>query len=283
MNPFELAEPQSLGEAVALLDPDDARVRPIAGGTALMLMMKTGFFEPTRLVSLRRVEPRYAQIDEVDGALRIGALAPLSVIERSPVVRAAAPVITATLKTLSNVRVRNVATLGGHLAHADPRMDLPPVLMALGAEVSVVWHTGTRTIPIAELFAGYYQTALAGDELIAEVRVPRSKVRAAYMKCTTRSADDWPALGVAAALEVENGRIHAARLVLGAVTATPTRLAKAEAALIGGTADDTTLEHVGEAAAVEAQVSGDALGSAPYKRQLVRVYVRRAIRRALAS
>ena len=99
MNPFELAEPQSLGEAVALLDPNDARMRPIAGGTALMLMMKTGFFEPTRLVSLRRVEPRYAQIGETDGTLRIGALTPLSVIERSPLVAARAPVITAALKT----------------------------------------------------------------------------------------------------------------------------------------------------------------------------------------
>ena len=150
MIPFELAEPASLAEAINLLDPDDASVRPIAGGTALMLMMKAGVFRPAKLVSLRAIRELCAIETQVDGALEIGAMTPLSVLERSAAVRAHAPVITQTLRTLSNVRVCNVATLGGHLAHADPHMDLPPVLIALGAHIAVAGPGGERTLPIGE-------------------------------------------------------------------------------------------------------------------------------------
>src|ERR1700741_2644211 len=113
MTPFELIEPTSLREAIALLDPDDPTVRPIAGGTALMLMMKAGVFRPARLVSLRALHELSALATQGDGSLKIGAMTPLAVLERSAQVRAHAPVITRTLRTLSNVRVRNVATVGG--------------------------------------------------------------------------------------------------------------------------------------------------------------------------
>src|SRR5437667_1579561 len=144
MTPFELVEPASLDEAIALLDPDDSTVRPIAGGTALMLMMKAGVFRPTRLVSLRKLG--YSSVAAgKDGALTIGAMTPLAAVERSPEVARAAPVITRTMRRLSNIRVRNVATIGGNLAHGDPHMDLPPVLIALRAEVAVVGREGART------------------------------------------------------------------------------------------------------------------------------------------
>ena len=116
MIPFELAEPTSLAEAVKLLDPDDGAVRPIAGGTALMLMMKAGVFRPEKLVSLRKIEQRYSGITGDASGLRIGAMTTLNALERSPEVRKLAPVITRTMLTLSNVRVRNVATVGGALA-----------------------------------------------------------------------------------------------------------------------------------------------------------------------
>ena len=144
MTPFELAEPKTLKEAVGLLDADDPTVRPIAGGTALMLMMKAGVFRPTKLVSLRAIK-ELTSIATVNGELKIGATTPLAVLERSDVVRKHAPVITRTLRTLSNIRVRNVATVGGALAHADPHMDLPPVLIALGARVVVQGKSGERT------------------------------------------------------------------------------------------------------------------------------------------
>ena len=146
MNAFELVEPSSLGEAMGLLDPDDPAVRPIAGGTALMLMMKSGFYRPRRLVSLRALGPALTIIDATrEGVLDIGAMVRLSQIERSAVVRQAAPVLADMLLTHSNVRVRNVATVGGNLAHGDPHMDLPPVLIALGASVRVVGPAASAT------------------------------------------------------------------------------------------------------------------------------------------
>src|SRR5467141_134089 len=173
MTPFDLVEPASLDEAIKLLDPDDPSVRPIAGGTALMLMMKAGVFRPAKLISLRAIKQLCAIETRPDGALEIGAMTPLSVLERDPAMRAHAPVITQTLRTLSNVRVRNVATVGGSLAHADPHMDLPPVLIALGARVAVASAAGARTIPVEDLFAGYFETVLRRDELIAELVVPQ--------------------------------------------------------------------------------------------------------------
>ena len=285
MTPFEIARPGSLSEAVALLDPDDPSVRPISGGTALMLMMKSGFFRPTRLVSLRSVEKSFSRIEiGPKGELRIGALAPLSSIEYSPTVRDAAPVIVQTLRTLSNVRVRNVAMLGGHLAHADPHMDLPPVLVTLGARVLVVGPSGDRTIPVEELFKGYYETVLRRDEIIAKLIVPpQGQRRSAYLKCTTRSADDWPALGVAVSLDTDGAVMRNAKVVISAATEKPVRLAAAESVLCNAGIDDALLLRAADAASDEAAVIADQHGSADYKKQLVRVYVERAVRAALGS
>jgi carbon-monoxide dehydrogenase medium subunit len=284
MMPFEMAQPTSLREAVGLLDPDDPAVRPVAGATALMLMMKSGVFRPTRLVSLRSVETSFARTEaRPDGELRIGALSTLSSLEHSEAVRQRAPVVVEALRTLANVRVRNVATVGGHLAHADPHMDLPPVLIALGASVLVFGPSGDRVIPVEELFAGYYETALERNELIAELIVPpQGRKGAAYFKCTTRSADDWPALGVAVSVDSDGAEIREARIVISAATQKPTRLAAAEAVLRGG-ASDAVLRRAAEAAADEAEVVSDNHGSAPYKKQLVRVYVERAVRKALGA
>ncbi|MGH6692002.1 MAG: FAD binding domain-containing protein [Gammaproteobacteria bacterium] len=285
MSPFELLEPRSLSEAAGLLSDGDASARPVAGGTAVMLMMKMGVLRPSRLVSLRAVEKRYSEIGAApDGGLRIGAMATLSALERSSLVKSQAPVIARTLRTLSNVRVRNVATAGGHLAHADPHTDLPPVLIALGATVTTVSARGGRTLPLEELYSGYLETTLERGELIAEVTVPdQGRRRAAYMKCTTRSADDWPALGVAVALDVDGVSVRDSRIVISAATNTPTRLAAAESALRGVKVDDAVLRRVGDAAASTAEVMADEHGSAAYKRELVRVYVARAVRQALAD
>jgi len=281
MTPFELLEPRSLCEAARLLD--GAETRPIAGGTAVMLMMKMGVLRPARLVSLRAVEQRYSGIATgPNGGLRIGALATLSALERSNAVTSHASVITRALKTLSNVRVRNVATVGGHLAHADPHMDLPPVLIALGASITIVNPAGERILPLEQLYAGYLETTLARNELIAEVTVPaQAGRRAAYLKCTTRSADDWPALGVAAVLDVDGAVVRSARIVISAATDTPTRLVKAEDILRGARVDDAVLQRAADAAAAEAGVIGDQHGTAAYKRELLRVYLARVVRAAL--
>jgi carbon-monoxide dehydrogenase medium subunit len=283
MTPFELVEPTSLSEAIGLLDPDDAAVRPIAGGTALMLMMKAGVFRPTRLISLRKLDRELSGIAAGrDGGLVIGAMTPLAVVERSAEVKRAAPVIPRAMRRLSNIRVRNVATVGGNLAHADPHMDLPPVLIALGASVVVSGPKGERSIAVEDLFAGYFETVLAKNELIAELRIPaQGKSRAAYLKVTTGSAEDWPALGVAVALETDGPAIKSARVVVSAATEKAVRLTAAENTLIGATIDHKALARTGDAAAAETECISDVRGSAAYKRELLRVYVGRAVRSAL--
>ena len=282
MTPFELAEPKTLADAVKLLDPDDATVRPIAGGTALMLMMKAGVFRPAKLISLRNIEAKYSGIAATGDGLRVGAMTTLTALEHSAEVKKLAPLIARTLLTLSNVRVRNVATVGGALAHGDPHMDLPPVMMALGARLTVLSPTGERSVALEDFFTGYYETVLGKNELIAEAHIPAQGARrAAYMKVTTGSADDWPALGVAVAIEADGKAIKSARVVVSAATSMAMRLKSAEAALAGKTADDKTLAQAGDAAAEEADFIADVRGSVPYKRELLRVYVRRAVRQAL--
>ena len=257
-------------------------MRPIAGGTALMLMMKAGVFNPEKLISLRKIESKYSDISAGADGLRIGAMTTLGTLERSDDVRKHAPVITRTLRTLSNVRVRNVATVGGALAHGDPHMDLPPVLMALGATLTVIGPKGERKLAVEDLFAGYYETVLEKDELIAEVHVPsQGSKKASYFKVTTGSADDWPALGVAAVIEANGDAIKSARLVASAATDKATRLKSAEAGVAGKTVDDKLLREAGEAALGDCEFIADVRGSVPYKRELMKVYVRRAIREAL--
>lgn len=282
MIPFELAEPTSLAAAVKLLNPDDPTVRPIAGGTALMLMMKAGVFNPEKLISLRKIESKYSSISVDSSGLKIGAMTALGMLERSAEVKKVAPLISRTLTTLSNVRVRNVATVGGALAHGDPHMDLPPVLMALGAVMTVMGPNGERKLAVEELFAGYYETVLEKNELIAEVHVPAQGTRkGAYYKVTTGSADDWPALGVAAVIEADGKAIKNARVVASAATDKATRLKATEALLNGKTVTDALLKEAGEAAVSESEFIADVRGSVPYKRELMKVYVRRAINAAL--
>jgi carbon-monoxide dehydrogenase medium subunit len=283
VTPFELMEPETLDEAVGLLDPDDAAVRPIAGGTALMLMMKAGVFRPTRLISLRKLPAKHSGITTAaNGDLVIGAMAPLSTVERSAEVARAAPVIPRAMRRLSNIRVRNVATIGGNLAHGDPHMDLPPVLIALRGEVVAVGSKGKRTIALEDLFTGYFETVLAKNELIADLRIPaQGSARAAYVKVTTGSVEDWPALGVAVAVEADKTTIKSARVVVSAATERAIRLKTAEKALAGVAMDDKSLARAGDAAAAEAECISDVRGSAAYKRELIRVYVPRALRQAL--
>ncbi len=285
MIPFEMVEPTSLQEAVSLLDPQEPTIRPVAGGTALMLMMKAGVFAPSRLVCLHRIEPRYSRIALDDsGELQIGAMATLSEVEHDANVAARLPVLKRALRRLSNPRVRNVARVGGALAHGDPHMDLPPVLTMLGARLTIVGPNGERVLPLERLYSGYYETVLEKDELITAVTVPSLNGRkSAYMKVTSRSADDWPALGVAVVFALQNGALRDPVIVVSAATEKVTRLTDTEKVLQGAAPEDAVLNRAGDAAVAEVSILADAHGSAAYKRELLRVYLRRAVRQALAD
>lgn len=277
---FELSEPHSLEEAFALLDHGDPAIRPMGGGTALMLMMKAQIFKPVRLVSLRRIGGPFVGVAlSSDGAdLRIGAMTTFSEIEHSALVRRHLPAVVQTMKTLANVRVRNVASVGGNLAHGDPHLDLPPVWTALDATVRIVSKAGERLVPVESIFAGYYETTVRDGELISEIHVPlRPTWRSTYVKVTTRAIHDWPALGIAVSAEFDGRRVKDLRLVLSAALDKPTRLFAAEAALRGADVDEAALRHAGEAAVAEVDINSDSRGSAAYKNHLLRVHLARAI------
>lgn len=279
MNAFEIKIPNSLQAAIDLLDPDDPTVRLISGGTALMLMMKAEVFRPTRLISLRGVAKECSAMDVLpDGSFRIGAMTTLSDMEHDRALSQFAPVVRQTMRTLANVRVRNVATIGGALAHGDPHMDLPPVLVALNAHVVAKGRDSERNIFVEDLHSGYYETVLGGDELIKEVVIPPPRNRrAAYLKCTTRAAHDWPALGVAVSLGLDSGAVREPRIVVSAVNERPLRIPEAEAAVSGRPLNAETMKEAGKAAADVVETIGDERGSAAYKKQLVRVHVERAL------
>lgn len=283
MRGFELVRPATLEEAIRLLDTDDPTVRPLSGGTAIMQMMKTGIFKPSRLVSLSSLAGDHSAITLDDkGFLSIGAMTTLAAVEHSQVVLQHAPLLPKVMKRLANVRVRNAATVGGALAHGDPHMDLPPVLAALDAEVIAQGPGGQRRIPVADLYAGYFETVLQRGEIIASVSVPpRNGCNSVYRKTTTRTADDWPALGVATSLGLEEGVLQHVRLFASAATERMTRLGSAEAHLRGKRPEAKLLEEAGRIAAQEVEVIDDAHGSAAYKVALVAVQVRRALHEAL--
>lgn len=277
---FELSEPHTLDEAFALLDHGDPAIRPMGGGTALMLMMKAQLFKPARLVSLRRIGGPFVGITlSQDGAcLRVGAMTTFSEIEHSVLVQKHLPAVVQTMKTLANVRVRNVASVGGNLAHGDPHLDLPPVWMALDATVQIVSKAGKRLVPVEDIFVGYYETTVGDGELISEVCVPlRPSWRSTYVKVTTRAIHDWPALGIAVSADCDGQHVKDIRIVLSAALDKPTRLTAAEEVLRGVNVDDTSLGRAGEAAVAEVDIHADSRGSASYKNHLLRVHLARAV------
>ncbi len=285
MKSFELLEPLSVEEAVKLLQPQDGSVRAIAGGTALMLMMKTRLFQPTRLVSLRRIDGslRGIRVNE-DGGLHIGAMTSLAELEYSAEVAKAYPVIRRASKTLSNIRIRNVATIGGHLAHGDPHMDLPPIFLTLGARISIVSARGERRIDLSDVFTGYYQTSIAKDELITGIDIPgQAGSYCWYEKFTARSADDWPTVGAAVCYHVNSNVITEARVAVSAAADRPMRMPSAETLLLHASPTPDVFAKAATAAADEIEPIADLHGSVAYKREMVRVHVRRALERAWSS
>lgn len=272
--------PAAVPDVISQLRCDeDETVRPLAGGTALMLMTKYGFLRPTRLVSLRRVTGALGQVTRTrGGSLSIGAMVTLTGLAESALVRELAGVLASAAEMVASARIRNVACLGGHLAHADPHMDLPPVLLALDARVMVTGPGGTVPVTVDDLVTGYYETTLGQQDLITSVDVPAASGRlAAYSRYTSAAMDDWPSVGIAVAMGVREGRVVRPRIAVGAVTSSPVRLTIAEGLLDGAPLSDATCSEVAGAAAESVDPIDDLHGSPGYKREMVRVHTRRAL------
>lgn len=282
MPAFALHTPASLGEACELLTRYDGDARVIAGGTALVLMLRQGLIAPGGLVRLDRV-PDLSAITVEDGVLRLGAMATLSAVRHSPVVRERLSILSATCGLVGNVRVQNAATVGGNVCEADYASDPPGLLLALDAVARVQGAAGTREVPMRDLITDFYETSLAPDEIVSEVRVPLLPTgsRAAYLKYITRSAEDRPCVGATAILRTdERGAVADLRVAVGAIAGQPLRLAEVEAAVRGQPATDALFREVAERYAAAADPVGDVRGSAGYRKQMVGVFVRRALQDA---
>ncbi len=274
---FDLLRPRSLAEASDLLAKHGDEARPIAGGTTLVILMKQRTVYYPYLVDLQTI-PGLNQIKEERDGLHIGALATHRSIELSPLVRSAHPVVAEAFSKIGNVRVRETASVGGNLAHADYRLDPPPPLLILGAEATVYGSNGSRVIPLRDFFRGMYETALQPAEILVEVKIPPMPpgAKAVYLRYSTLSANDWPCLGVAALLSKQNGRCNELRLAFSGVASTPV-LVRGLEFVRDQSLDDSLIERILQTADEQIAPFSDFRGSEWYKRQMVRVFVNRAI------
>ncbi len=285
MTTFELHEPRSLEEATSLLAQhgDDARI--IAGGTAVVLMLKNRLIAPGALISLGELdELQYIRAD--DGALRIGAMTTIRELERSGLVMERCPTLARTCRQVANVRVRHAATIGGNLSEADYASDPPCVLVAARARVRVASARGQREIPLTEWFTDFYETALAPDEVVIELIVPAQtpSVRSAYLKYVSRSSEDRPCLGVAAFIDLDGDEVcRELRVVVGAAAGTPQEVASAEKLATGQRLTGELIREIAEHYAAAIDPISDLRASAWYRTQLIRVFVRDAINEAIAD
>ncbi|HEX2440159.1 MAG TPA: xanthine dehydrogenase family protein subunit M [Methylomirabilota bacterium] len=278
---FEYHTPGSVGEATALLARlgEDAKV--LSGGQSLIPLMKLRLTTPRHVVDINGIQGLDG-LREADGFLRIGALVREADLEESSLVRSRYPLLHDTCKVIADPLVRNLATLGGNLAHGDPANDHPATMLALGAEVVAVGPRGERRIPITSFFTGPFATALAGDEILVEIRVPVPPARSggAYLKLE-RKVGDFATAAVAVQLTLSAaGTVENAGIGLTNVGLTPIKATAAEAALRGQRLDATTIKHAAAQAAAAAQPAEDLRGSVEYKRDLIRVLTGRALRRA---
>jgi carbon-monoxide dehydrogenase medium subunit len=274
---FDLLQPRSLAEASELLVMHGDEARAIAGGTTLVILMKQRAVHYPCLVDLQSI-PGLDQISRERDGIRIGGLVTHRAVELSPLVRNSVAVVADAFGKIGNVRVRQTASVGGNLAHADYRLDPPPALLVLGSAVTVFGPRGSRKIPLKDFFRAMYETALEPGEILVDVAIPfmPEQSNAVYLKYSALSANDWPCLGVAALLAKENGRCKELRLALGGVAATPV-LVQGLDFVQGQQLGESLVEEV--LRTVDSQISpfSDLRGSEWYKRQMAHVFVKKAI------
>jgi carbon-monoxide dehydrogenase medium subunit len=281
LSSFDYLEPQTVREACEVLAQYPDSARPYAGGTSLLLLMKQGIVQIDYLVNIKKIDGIRGIHDE-NGRLRIGALTTHRDLEVSPVIRKYLPAITEAEPEIANIRVRTTGTVGGNLAFAAPLTDLPPIFIALDAQARIESATGTRTIPVQDVFAGYYESTLAPDELIVELEVKKTPPHFGLRYQRFSAGSDKPAVGCAVAVRIDPGTgvCADARVVLGCVAPTPLRVHEAEAALIGKPYRAEIAEEVAAIASRACSPLSDIRGSEDYKRSIAGVLARRSVAEA---
>jgi carbon-monoxide dehydrogenase medium subunit len=278
---FEYFAPESLDEALTILERFGDEAKVLAGGQSLIPLMKLRFASPRALVDINRIDG-LDDLREENGHLRIGALVRHKTCERSELLRGRYGVLGSAARQIADPIVRNLGTVAGSLAHADPQGDWPSVMLATRAEVVARGSDGERTIPIDELLEGPFTTTLRPTEIVTEVRVPAPPSRAggAYEKLE-RKVGDFATVGVAVHVALANGHVESAGIALTAVGPTNVRATAAEQALAGSAAEDAAIEEAARLAAEAAQPHADIRGTVEYKRNAVRVLTARALRTAI--
>lgn len=278
---FEYVAPGSLEEAISTLGQRGDEAKVLAGGQSLIPLLKLRFASPALIVDINRV-PGLAFIEESGDHLRVGALTRNRDLVSSELLKMKYPVMHAAAPLISDPIVRNLGTIGGSLAHADPAGDWGSVMLALGAEVVVRGPSGERTIPISDFLVDTFTTALEATEVLTEIRVPKAAVRSggAYLKLE-RKVGDFATVGVAVQLDLNNGTIGRAGIGLTAVGSKNLQATEAERSLAGVEPTAAAFEEAARLAVETANPITDVRGTADYKRSIVSTFVKRGLGRAL--
>ena len=282
--PFEYVSARSIPEVISVLARGKGAAAILAGGTDLVVRMKMERAAPRTIVDVKRVAALGGPIRLSGKSVVIPPLATLAGIEHDRLLRRTLPVLARTALLMASPQVRNRATVGGNLANAAPSADMAPPLLALGARVRVHGRRGTRTIPLEEFFTGPGRTVLDGSSVLGSilVPVPPRGARAAYHAFTVREAMDLSVASAAAYVEREGRTVVAARIALGAVAPVPMRVPMAEAEILGTRGDEASIERAAVAASISCSPITDVRASDAYRRWIVHVVVRRALREVLS-
>ncbi len=275
---FEFHEPQTVEEACRLLRESGAQARPLAGGTDLLVNMKKKLIAPESLISLDRIDALKG-IHKTDAGLSIGACTKVADVAAATEIKKIFPAVAEGASKLGSPLIRNLATVAGNLASARPAADLPPSLIAYGAELLIRSSSGERTMPLEDFFTGPGSTVLNPDEMVESIQLKNQPggSGSAYIKLGIRETLEISIVNVAAWLTLEKGAIKNARIVLGSVAPTPMRAPSAEKALIGEKLSEALFSRAAEAAASDARPIDDFRASAGYRRDMVENLTRRAL------
>ena len=279
---FDYSAPDTLDEALKLLNELGDEAKILAGGHSLIPMMKLRFAEPEHLIDIGNI-PDLSYLKFEDGVMKIGAMTREVDVEDSQEVGKYFPIIHDVAKLIADPQVRNFGTLGGNLAHGDAANDHPAIMIALGAEVEITGLEGKRTVPIDEFFFGFYMTAVQENEILTEIRVPlpEGKFGNAYHK-NERKVGDYATGGVAVQLLLgDDGVCAHAGIGLTNVNPLPLRASRSEEALVGTKVDDEAIEKAAQYASEDCNPSTDLRGDEDYKRRIIKVLTKRMIKKSL--
>ena len=283
MSALQFHMPTSLQEVARLLAADP-EAKCLAGGATLVAMMNAGLVQPSALISLRKIDGMVGMARAADGSVRIGAMTRHRVTATSPDLQGGQTVVRHAASVIANPPVRNMGTMGGSIAFADPGADYPPALVAADAEIELAGTNGSRRIKACEFFTDWYQTVLEPGELVAAIHLPAGNLRSiGYYDKLARVEGDYATASVAVVLTMAGRSCVSIAIAVGACGPRPVRLVEAERKLVGGALDDVSLAAAGALLAEAADPVDDVRASADYRRLVIPRLVRRAVRAALAQ